>query len=151
MTHIRRAVAADIPQILRFLTAMAAEAGAEIGSTEASLAAHGFGPTPRFHGLIADDAGMILFFPEYSTWRGEMGLFVQDVYVAPARRGHGLAQELMAAAMTQADWQPRFLTLMVAHQNTKARKFYERMGLTPRDAADQLILEGQGLAALMQA
>ena len=154
MTAIRPAVPADVPLILRYLADMAAEAGETTGSTAESLLAHGFGPNPRFHGLIAEgDAplGMILYFPEYSTWRGEMGLFVQDVYVAPAGRGQGLGRQLLAAAMAAADWQPQFLTLMVAHVNQNARDFYAALGLTLRDEADQLILEGEGLTALMTA
>lgn len=151
---MRKATAADVPVILRFLAAMAAEAGEEIGSTEASLLAHGFGPVPRFHGLLAEQAGaavgMILYFPEYSTWRGEIGLFVQDVYVSPAGRGLGLGRALLAAAMRHAEWQPQFMTLMVAHLNRNARDFYTALGLTLRDEADQLILEGEGLAALLR-
>lgn len=150
---MRKATAADVPVILRFLTAMAAEAGESIGSTEASLLAHGFGPAPRFFGLFAEEAGvpvgMILYFPEYSTWRGEIGLFVQDVYVSPAGRGLGLGRALLAAAMHHAEWQPQFMTLMVAHLNRNARDFYKALGLTLRDEADQLILEGEGLAALL--
>ena len=88
---------------------------------------------------------------EFTTWRGEMGLFVQDVYVAPAGRGQGLGRQLLAAAMAAADWQPQFLTLMVAHVNQNARDFYAALGLTLRDEADQLILEGEGLTALMTA
>lgn len=151
---MRKATAADVPVILRFLTAMAEEAGESIGSTEASLLAHGFGPAPRFYGLFAEQAGaavgMILYFPEYSTWRGEIGLFVQDVYVSPAGRGLGLGRALLAAAMRHAEWQPQFMTLMVAHLNRNARDFYTALGLTLRDEADQLILEGQGLAALLR-
>lgn len=151
---MRKATAADVPVILRFLAAMAAEAGEEIGSTEVSLLTHGFGPVPRFHGLLAEQAGaavgMILYFPEYSTWRGEIGLFVQDVYVSPAGRGLGLGRALLAAAMRHAEWQPQFMTLMVAHLNRNARDFYTALGLTLRDEADQLILEGEGLAALLR-
>lgn len=158
MTTFRKATPADVPVLLGFLGQMAAEAGEETGSTEASLLAHGFGPAPRFHALIAENAaplGMIVYFPEYSTWRGEMGLFVQDVYVAPQGRGFGLGRKLLAAAMAEAraetHWQPQFLTLMVAHQNQNARAFYAALGLTLRDEADQLILEGAGLEALMTA
>lgn len=154
MTVLRAATAQDVPVILRFLQAMAAEAGETVGSTEASLLAYGFGPRPRFRGLIAEGAagplGMVLYFPEYSTWRGEMGLFVQDVYVAPEGRGTGLGRQLLAGAMARADWAPQFLTLMVAHVNTSARAFYDALGFDLRDEADQLILEGEGLRALMQ-
>lgn len=154
MTLIRAAIPADVPVLLQFLAAMAAEAGESVGSTEANLLAHGFGATPRFHSLLAEHdgqpVGMILYFPEYSTWRGEMGLFVQDVYVAPLGRGLGLGRKLLAAALRHADWQPQFLTLMVAHLNRNARDFYTALGLTLRDEADQLILEGEGLKALMR-
>lgn len=153
MIRFRKATAADVPTLLQFLTAMAAEAGESIGSTEASLLAQGFGASPRFHGVLAErngvPLGMILYFAEYSTWRGEIGLFVQDVYVSPAGRGAGLGRQLLAAAMAHADWQPQFLTLMVAHLNRNARDFYTALGLTIRDEADQLILAGEGLAALM--
>jgi ribosomal protein S18 acetylase RimI-like enzyme len=153
LTVLRAATAQDVPVILRFLQAMAAEAGETVGSTEASLLAHGFGPTPRFRGLIAEGSagplGMVLYFPEYSTWRGEMGLFVQDVYVAPEGRGLGLGRQLLAGAMAHADWAPQFVTLMVAHSNASARGFYETLGFGLRDDADQLILEGEGLRALM--
>lgn len=152
MIAIRKATAGDVSTILSLLTAMVREAGEEPGSTEALLLAHGFGPTPRFHALLAEAAGgpvgLILYFAEYSTWRGEMGLFVQDIYVSPEGRGHGLGRKLMAAALADADWAPRFLTLMVAHENTGARAFYATLGMTLRDAADQLILEGEGLSAL---
>jgi ribosomal protein S18 acetylase RimI-like enzyme len=94
---------------------------------------------------------MVLYFPEYSTWRGEMGLFVQDVYVAPEGRGTGLGRQLLAGAMADADWAPQFLTLMVAHVNTSARAFYDTLGFDLRDEADQLILEGEGLRALTRA
>jgi len=154
LTVLRAATAADVPVILRFLQAMAAEAGETVGSTEASLLAHGFGPSPRFHGLIAEGAaghlGMVLYFPEYSTWRGEMGLFVQDVYVSAEGRGLGLGRQLLAGAVAHADWAPQFLTLMVAHVNTSARAFYDALGFDLRDDADQLILRGEGLRALMQ-
>jgi ribosomal protein S18 acetylase RimI-like enzyme len=39
---------------------------------------------------------------------------------------------------------------MVAHVNTSARAFYDALGFDLRDEADQLILEGEGLRALMQ-
>jgi ribosomal protein S18 acetylase RimI-like enzyme len=131
---------------------MAGEAGETAGSTEATLLAHGFGPQPRFHALLATSDhgpfGLIVYFPEYSTWRGQIGLFVQDVYVSPAGRGTGLGRALLAAAMAHADWNPQFLSLMVARRNAAARAFYASLGMVLRDEADQLILDGEGLAAL---
>jgi GNAT superfamily N-acetyltransferase len=153
LTAIRTATAADVPSLLRLLQAMAAEAGESVGSTEASLLEHGFGATPRFRALLADvdgdPAGLCLYFAEYSTWRGQMGLYVQDIYVSPLARGSGMGRRLLAAALRDADWAPAFLTLMVARRNTSARAFYAGLGMGLRDDADQLVLDGQGLAALM--
>lgn len=154
MTVIRKTSAADVPAILRLLQAMAAEAGEGVGSTRASLLEHGFGATPRFRALLAEaDAspvGLCLYFAEYSTWRGQMGLYVQDIYVSPGARSLGLGRALLAAALRDADWAPAFLTLMVARRNAPARAFYAGLGMGLRDDADQLVLDGQGLAALMR-
>ena len=131
---------------------MAQAEGGQIKGSLQSLLAHGFGPSPRFRVVLAEDAaplGLVLFFPEYSTWRGEMGIFVQDLYLAPAARGRGLGRALLAAAWAEAqDWQPAFMTLMVAHKNHNARAFYAALGFEMRDASDQFILAGEGLGAL---
>jgi GNAT superfamily N-acetyltransferase len=149
---IRRAGVGDLALIHQLLTEMAADEGAQIESTQDSLRQHGFGERPQFRTLLAEgDAalGLILFFPEYSTWRGKMGVFVQDLYLRKAARGSGLGRALLAAAFRDAaDWDPHFLTLMVEHKNTSARGFYTRMGFTQRGKADPLILTGEGLAAL---
>lgn len=151
MSVIRRATVEDASLIWQMLQAMAAEQGESIGSTPESLRAHGFGAVPRFQALIAQSdvaLGLVLYFPEYSTWRGAMGLFVQDIYISPAARGLGLGRKLLAAALAEADWQPQFLSLMVARNNTAARGFYAALGMDLRDEADQLILAGEGLSAL---
>ncbi len=152
MINIRKATIEDVPVIHRLLTDMVTESGEEPGSTPDTLRSHGFGPISRFHVLLAErDAplGLIIYFAEYSTWRGEMGLFVQDIFLKPQARGLGLGRRLLAEAMEFADWAPQFLTLMVAHKNTAARAFYASLGMELRDEADQLILQGQGLAALI--
>lgn len=152
MNRIRLARAEDAETLHALLQAMAAEQGESIGSTPDSLRAHGFGANPRFQALIAEGQaalGFVLYFPEYSTWRGELGLFVQDIYLTPAARGLGLGRKLLAEAMTTAAWKPQFLSLMVAQNNATARAFYAGLGLTLRDEADQLILAGEGLAALI--
>ena len=138
------------------LCAMARAEGGAIRGTTDSLMTHGFGPNPRFRVILAtgdQPLGLILYFPEYSTWRGQMGLYVQDLYLHPAARGLGLGRALLAAALRDTiddpDWQPQFATLMVAQKNHAARAFYASLGFAPRDTADPLILAGEGLAALI--
>ena len=153
---LRCAEARDVPVIHDLLCAMAAAEGGAIRGTPDGLMTHGFGPTPRFRVILAtgdQPLGLILYFPEYSTWRGQMGLYVQDLYLHPAARGMGLGRALLAAAVRDAtadpQWQPQFVTLMVAQKNHAARAFYTTLGFAPRDTADPLILAGEGLVALM--
>jgi ribosomal protein S18 acetylase RimI-like enzyme len=146
----------DVPEIQTMLEEMAAEAGRAVIGTEAALRAHGFGPDPRFRVVLAEaDAqalGFVLAFPEYSSWRGQVGLFVQDLYVRPGARGRGLARALLAAALeAAADWAPAYLTLMVDHRNEAAQAWYARQGFALRERGDLLILDGPGLARLTEA
>lgn len=134
---------------------MAAEAGRAIAVTEASLRDHGFGPDPRFRVVLAETGGtalgFTLVFPEYSSWRGAVGLYVQDLYVRPGARGRGIAQALLSAAWDSAtDWGPSYLTLMVDHRNDAASAWYARQGFGLRERGDLLILDGPALARLKE-
>ena len=87
-----------------------------------------------------------------AMWRALRAAPARGFVSQPEPRSIGLfarGRQLLAGAMARADWAPQFLTLMVAHVNTSARAFYEAVGFGLRDDADQLILEGEGLRALM--
>jgi ribosomal protein S18 acetylase RimI-like enzyme len=151
----RVAGAQDVPAIHAMLEEMAAELGRAVAGTEAAVHAHGFGPDPRFRVVLAETEGQalgfVLAFPEYSSWRGQVGLFVQDLYVRPGARGRGLARDLLAAAMDAAvDWTPAYLTLMVDHRNDAAQAWYARQGFALRERGDLLILDGPALARLTE-
>lgn len=143
----------DCPVVDQMLREMAAAEGSNIAGSPASLLEHGFGPTPRFRIILARNEaqvlGFCLFLPEYSSWRGEMGVFVQDIYLRPAARGLRLGKGLLAAAWRNAeDWTPAFMALMVKRSNLPAIGFYQALGFRLRDTADPFILSGEGLAAL---
>ena len=148
----RRATAADAPLIHQLLCEMAAEEAMQIQGSAALLRQHGFGPSPRFTVVLAEDPdplGLLIYFPEYSTWRGSLGLYVQDLFLRPPARGRGLGRAILAAAVKDADWTPAFVTLMVSRKNANGRAFYDALGFAQRDSTDPLILTGEGLAALM--
>ncbi len=141
--------------IQAMLEDMAAEAGRTVVGNEAALRAHGFGPAPSFRVVLAEAEGQAmgfaLVFPEYSSWRGTVGLYVQDLYVRPEARGRGLARALLSAAMDEAgDWGPAYLTLMVDHHNDAARVWYEKQGFVLRERGDLLILDGPALDQLTE-
>ncbi|MGI1660601.1 GNAT family N-acetyltransferase [Palleronia sp. KMU-117] len=156
MTVVYRLAATDdTPTVAELLHEMAAEAGRAIAVTGALLRDHGFGPDPRFRVILAEAEGEVLglalVFPEYSSWRGAVGLYVQDLYVRPGARGRGIAQALLTAAWDSAsDWAPSYLTLMVDHRNDTASAWYERQGFGLRERGDLLILDGPALARLME-
>lgn len=152
MIRYRRAEAADAGLIHALLVENARNDGGEIAGTPDTLLRHGFGAVPLFRAVLAfadQPLGLSLFFPEYSSWRGAVGVFVQDLYLRPAARGKGIGRGLLAASLAEAaDWQPGFMTLMVQHKNLGAQGFYAALGFTSRAPAEQMILEGAGLDAL---
>jgi len=100
--------------------------------------------------IIAEEdrpVGMAIYYPDFSTHRGEPGVYIQDIWVEPKTRGHGLGRKLMAAAMAQQDWGAAYVVLGVSPDNITAAGFYERLGFVRR-GYEMMILTGPGVAAL---
>lgn len=150
----RPAVAADVPAIHDLLVENAENDGGVIRGSTDSLLRNGFGPQPMFRVLLAEEAGhavgLTLVFPEYSSWRGRVGIFVQDLYLRPHLRGRGLGRAMLVATVQAvADWDPAFVTLIVHHHNAAAQGFYAAQGFVLRERADLLVLEGVGLTRMI--
>jgi GNAT superfamily N-acetyltransferase len=132
---IRKATAADVGEILRFIKALALyERGLEqVTATEEGLLRDGFGPQPFYECLIADidgkPAGFALYFFNYSTWRGQPGIYLEDLFVEPELRGLGIGKALLervAEAAIERGCQR--LQWQVLDWNTPAIDFYVAMG-----------------------
>ena len=99
---IRSATAADAGTLLRLVRALAAyeNLADKVVSSEEDLRRDGFGPHPAFEARIVsldgEDVGFTLFYPSYSTFAGRACLFLEDLFVDPAARGHGLGRLLLA-------------------------------------------------------
>jgi ribosomal protein S18 acetylase RimI-like enzyme len=143
----------DAPVIAEMLQALSDHSGGGTVASVASLVQHGFGDRPLFWSILAEDPtgpkGMIVFYPDFSTHRGQAGVYVQDLYICPNMRGMGIGRALLQEAMTHAfaAWQATYLTLAVEPENTAACRFYNQLGFEPR-GYDFYILQGEGLAAL---
>lgn len=141
--QIRPATKADIPLILELIQELAAyekEPEAAVATAE-DLRRDGFGPNPYFYVLIAETeiigregpdivpAGFAFYFFNYSTWQGQPGLYLEDLFVKPAYRKLGIGKALLAELAKIAlkrgcgrmQWQ-------VLDWNQPAIDFYEAMG-----------------------
>lgn len=151
MISYRPATAADVPALRRLLQALSDHDGGPEVVSEAMLRQAGFGAHPLYRAILAEDEagtlGMVLYFPEFSTYRGQAGLYVQDIYVTRAARGSGVGTGLLAAAMRQQDWGAAYLTLGVDPANDTARAYYANRGFRTR-GYEFLILDGTALEAL---
>jgi ribosomal protein S18 acetylase RimI-like enzyme len=152
---IRLAEVADAETIHAGLMAMARAMGNEsrITSTATDIRIHGFGDNPAFEVMIAEAegtfAGLCLTFLSFSTWRGERGIYVQDLYVDEMFRGRGIGEKLLrAVARRSRATGAGYLRLSVDIHNKKAEAFYERLGI--RHSSDEQIhmIKGEAFEAL---
>jgi len=154
-TIIRTAIAADVPQILAFVRALAVyerEPDA-VSATEEGLLRDGFGPNPFYSCLIAEHggkpAGFALYFFNYSTWMGRPGLYLEDLFVEVEFRGLGIGKALLqrVAAIAIEMNCPR-LQWEVLDWNTQAVDFYRAMGAEFLDEWRNVRITGEALAQL---
>lgn len=132
---IRGARREDAAVVHRLLLDLAGALGkaADLRSSAADIERFGFGDPPCFEAMLAFDGeeavGLAVFFYEFSTWRGQRGVYVQDLYVAPGTRGRGLGRELIEAVRRRAAEQgARYVKLTVYDRNPAALAFYHAMG-----------------------
>lgn len=140
--RIRSAVESDAAVIARTILKLAQATGEshKVRSRASDFAQHGFGPRPAFLGLLAEHeahpepVGLALWFYNFSSWRGDLGAYLQDLWVDEALRGSGLGRHLVAETARRAKEDgATHLRLSVATDNEAARAFYDRLGFIYRD------------------
>ena len=153
---IRPIRAADVPSVVRMVHDLAEyeRAPDQCTLTDAQLGAALFGPSPALFGHVAEDgsggvAGFALWFLNFSTWRGEHGIYLEDFYIRPELRGTGLGRSLLAtlAAIATERGYAR-LDWAVLHWNTPAREVYHALGAEPLDEWVPYRVEGEALVKL---
>jgi GNAT superfamily N-acetyltransferase len=135
---IRPAVPAESGLVLAFVRELAAyeRLAHEVDATEEALAAALFGPNPRVFADIAlwngEPAGFALWFYNFSTFRGRHGIYLEDLFVRPAFRGHGIGRALLRhlARRCRAEGLAR-LEWWVLDWNEPALRFYRSLGAVP--------------------
>jgi GNAT superfamily N-acetyltransferase len=155
MLSIRNATPADAPLILDFIRRLAEyerEPNAVV-ATEQDLLRDGFGAEPKYRCIIAEwdgaPAGFAFFFYNYSTWRGQPGLYLEDLFVLPEMRGKGIGKSLLQHLAEIAIRKNCYgIRWMVLEWNEPAIKFYDGLGATVLGDWETMLLTGPALRRL---
>ena len=153
--HIEPATPGDVPLILRLITALAdyEKLTHQVVATEDALRATLFGPKPAAEVVIAyvgdTPAGFALWFHNYSTFLAKPGLYLEDLFVLPEWRGHGIGKALLTHLATIAvqrgcgrmEWS-------VLDWNAPAIGFYRKLGADVMEEWRICRLTGATLEAL---
>jgi GNAT superfamily N-acetyltransferase len=157
MLTIRAATITDAPLLTSLIHELAEfeRLGHETAITEQDVLRDGFGKRPRFRALIAEwekrVAGYALFFEFYSSFQGRPGLFLEDIFVRPEFRQHGIGTRLLAA-VAQIAWEEEYFCLRweVLDWNKPAIQFYEKLGAEFLDEWRAVMLIGDAMQSVAQ-
>lgn len=144
----------DIPLIRALILELAEYERALPGEapvTEKDLEKTLFGKPPAAEVLIAylgkEPAGFALFFHNYSTWLGKRGIYLEDLFVRPSARKHGVGFALLQAiARLAVERDCGRLDWSVLTWNELAISFYKRIGAKHMDDWTTFRLSGDALA-----
>ncbi|WP_165063828.1 GNAT family N-acetyltransferase [Paludisphaera rhizosphaerae] len=99
---------------------------------------HLFGSRPYAEVLLAEIAGepvgLALFFHTFSTFRGQPGIYLEDLFVQPEHRGRGIGKALLGTlAKLTLERKCGRLEWAVLDWNEPAIGFYKSLGAGPLD------------------
>ncbi|WP_333822701.1 GNAT family N-acetyltransferase [Pinisolibacter sp.] len=152
---IRSARPGEAGLVLSFVKALAAyeDLSHAVAATEAALDRALFGPAPRVFCDLAEvdgvAVGFALWFHSYSTFQGAAGIYIEDLFVLPEARGHGVGKALVVhLARRCRDEGLGRLHWAVLDWNAPAIAFYRSLGAVMRDEWRAMGLTGAALEKL---
>ncbi|NQV15613.1 GNAT family N-acetyltransferase [bacterium] len=145
---------ADVPLILAFIHELAEyeKLADEVVASEDVLRESLFGDRRVAEVLLGyyqgEPVSFAVFFHNFSTFLGQPGIYLEDIYVKPQMRGKGLGKSMLAylarLALTRNcgrfEWS-------VLDWNESALKFYRSVGAIPMDEWTVQRLEADPLEA----
>jgi GNAT superfamily N-acetyltransferase len=134
---IRDALVGDLDEILALVRELAEyerKPGAVVFERD-EFARQLFGPDAVGRALIAADddgavAGMALYYRTFSTWLGQDGIWLEDLFIRPPFRRHGYGRALLDALRARTEGRVEWAVL---DWNTNAHAFYRTLGAEPVD------------------
>jgi len=155
--EIRPARVEDVPVILGLIRELATyeRAPDEVTATEEQLVDVLFGEKRVAEALLAFEGkspvGFAVFFHNFSTWLGRPGLYLEDLFVKPDKRGKGYGRALLVdLAKIARERVCGRMEWAVLNWNEPAIKFYRALGAKPLDQWTVYRLTGDGITRLAE-
>ena len=155
---IRPAAESDVPMIRQLIRELAEyeRAPNDAVATETGLREVLFGKEPAAQVLLAleneEAVGFAVYFFNFSTWLGRPGLYLEDLFVRPERRGKGYGRALLVRlAQIAHERGCGRMEWAVLDWNEPAIGFYKKLGATPMDEWTVFRLTSGGIAQLATA
>jgi len=153
--QIRSARVEDVPIILQLIRDLATyeRAPNDVTATEEQLVDVLFGERPAAEVLLAFEGkspvGFAVYFYNFSTWLGRPGLYLEDLFVKPDKRGKGYGRALLIElAKIARDRECGRMEWAVLDWNEPAIKFYRALGAKPMHEWTVFRLTRDGIASL---
>ena len=150
--RIRAGELADVPLIAELIRGLARyeKLEHEVVMTEEKLTSSLFGDHRYAETIIAEDdgepVGFALFFHNYSTFLAQPGIYLEDLFVLPEKRGAGVGRLLLERlAQLAVERGCGRLEWAVLDWNVDAIRFYERLGAKPNAEWTVYRLTGESL------
>lgn len=132
---LRQAIPADSHTLFSLIQALAEyeKLSHTVTGSPAALQAHLFGDKPYAEAILAELSGKVvgfaLFFHNYSTFLTQPGIYLEDLFVLPDYRSHGIGRALLTyVAKLAVSRGCGRLEWSVLTWNQPAITFYQRMG-----------------------
>ncbi len=154
---IKSAVKEDAPVILDFIKALAEyeKLSDEVVATKEAIEKTLFDDNPKAECIIGYEndkpVAFALFFHNYSTFLGKYGIYLEDLFVIPEKRGKGYGKRMLKKlAEISVDRNCGRLEWSVLDWNKPAIEFYKALGAKPMDEWTTFRLTGNSLNKLAE-
>ena len=132
---IREALESDVTAILKLLSEFAAFENLSefLTISEADLYNAMFGSGSFVEGLVCEidgnTAGFAIFYPRFSSFRGQRGYYLEDIYIGDEYRGRGLGERLLKEIARKGKSRGfERIDFQVLEWNFAAIEFYKALG-----------------------
>lgn len=152
---IRNIIQSDLPSVIEMLREFATfdNLGEYCTVTEERLYVAMFGARSVTEGLIALDGqaavGYALFYPNFSSFRGDRGLHLDDIYISKEYRGKGIGEAMLKQIAREAASRGfERIDFHVLDWNSPAVEFYRKLGAVSNDEETHFKFAGDAFEKL---